>query len=96
MAENGLSERVDRIEQKLDKHFLEAREHFVEERKYIEFACERLDKRMSEGFTRLDQRVDGLRAGLARLEVKLDQLSETRSRPTSATPRRARPSKRRR
>ena len=96
MAENGLSERVDRIEQKLDKQFLEVREHFVEQRKYIEFAYDKLDKRMTAGFSRLDQRVDSLSDALARVELKLDQLGDTRSRPTAATPRRARPSKRRR
>ena len=56
MAENGLSERVERIENKLDalsesvdqrfkevdKQFLEVREHFVEQRKYIEFAYDKL------------------------------------------------------
>ena len=67
MAENGLSERVERIEQKLDKQFTEVKEHFVEQRKYIEFAYDKLDKRidglderMDEGFARLDQRIDRL------------------------------------
>ena len=60
MAENGLSERVDRIEQKLDKQFIEVQEHFVEQRQYIEFAYDQLDKRMTAGFSRLDQRVDDL------------------------------------
>ena len=36
MAENGLSERVDRIEQKLDKQFSEVLEHFVEHSECIE------------------------------------------------------------
>ena len=67
MAESGLSERVERIDQKLDKQFTEVQEHFVEQRKYIEFACDKLDKRidgldkrMNEGFARLGQRIDGL------------------------------------
>ena len=114
MAENGLFERVDRIEQKLDQQFIEVQEHFVEQRKYIAFAYERLgkridglDKRMTEGFARLDQRIDGLDQriegldqrmtdGFSRLERKFDQFIDTPSRPTSATRRRARPSKRRR
>ena len=111
MAENGLSERVDRIEQKLDKQFSEVLEHFVEQRHYIEFAYDKLGKRMTAGFSRLDQRVDDvdkrlaagfplldqcLTEGFSRLERKFDQVIDTQSRPTSTTSRRARPSKRRR
>jgi chromosome segregation ATPase len=146
MAEIGVSERVERIESKLDvlsesvdqrfkevdKQFLEVREHFVEQRKYVEFAYDKLDNRMAAGFSRLDQRVDDLdnrmaagfsrldqrvddldkrfsrldqrvddldkrmTEGFSRLERKLDQVIDSRSRSTSATPRRARPSKRRR
>jgi len=96
MAENGLSERVDRIENKLDaltesvdqcfkevdKRFLEVREHVVEQRQYIEFAYDKLDKRMTEGFSRVER--------------KFDQFIDSQSRATSATSRRTRPSKRRR
>ena len=96
MAENGSSERVERIENKLDalsesvdqrfkevdKQFLEVREHFVGQRKYIEFAYDKLDKRMTDGFSRLQR--------------KFDQVIDTPSRATSAARRRARPSKRRR
>jgi flagellar capping protein FliD len=67
MAENGLSERVERIEQKLDKQFTDVQEHFAEQRKYIEFAYDKLDKRidgldtrMNEGLASLDQRIDRL------------------------------------
>jgi flagellar capping protein FliD len=67
MAENGLPERVERIEQKLDKQFTDVQEHFAEQRKYIEFAYEKLDKRidgldtrMNEGLASLDQRIDRL------------------------------------
>ena len=42
MAENGLSERVDRIEQKLDKQFSKVQEHFVEQRQCIELAYDQL------------------------------------------------------
>ena len=42
MAENGLSERVDRIEQKLDKQFSEVWEHFVEQGQYSELAYDKL------------------------------------------------------
>lgn len=100
MAENGLSERIERIENTLDTQFLEVRDHFVEQRQYTELAYDRLRKQMTEGFTRLDGRVDGLdermTEGFTRLERKIDQLLGTRSRATTATQRRARPSKRRR
>ena len=100
MAENGSSERVERIEQKLDKQFTEVQEHFVEQRKSIEFAYDKLDKRMTDGFARLDQRIEGLDRrmtdGFSSLEQKFDQVIDTPSRATSAARRRARPSKRRR
>jgi hypothetical protein len=114
MAENGSSERVERIENKLDllsesvdqrckevdKQFLEVREHFVGQRKYIEFAYDKLDKRMTDGFARLDQRIEGLDRrmtdGFSSLERKFDQVIDTPSRATSAARRRARPSKRHR
>ena len=111
MAENGLSERVDRIEQKLEKQFSEVQEHFVEQRQYIEFAYDQLGKRMTAGFSRLDRRVVDLDKrmaagfflldqrmtdGFSHLERKFDQVIDTQSRPTSTTGRRARPSKRRR
>ena len=111
MAENGLSERVDRIEQKLDKQFSKVQEHFVEQRQYIEFAYDQLGKRMTAGFSRLDRRVDDLdkrmaagfflldqrmTEGFSRLERKFDQVIDTQSRPTCTASRRARPSKRRR
>jgi len=103
MAENGLPERVERVENKLDalaesvdkrfdrvdrrfadidQQFLEVREHFVEQRQYIDFAYDKLDKRMTEGFSRLER--------------KFDQFIDARSRPASVPQRRARPSKRRR
>ena len=78
MAENGLSEQVERIEQKLDKQFTEVQEHFVEQRKYIEFAYDKMDQRVTAGFSRLDQRVDDLdkrmTEGFARLDQRIDGL----------------------
>jgi hypothetical protein len=141
MPANGMSERVDRIEQKLDalsgtvttlsatvdalsasvdarfeqvdkrfedidKRFDEVRDHFVEQREYIEFASDRLDRLMSDGFTALERRIadseryyeQRLTEGLSRLEHKLDQFIDSQSRPTSraTTSRRPRPPKRRR
>jgi hypothetical protein len=101
MAENGLSERVERIDNKLDalsdsvdqrfrevdKQFLEVRVHFVEQRRCIKFAYDdELDKRMTAGSSRLHQRVDD----------PDKRMTEGRSRPASAARRPTRPSKRRR
>jgi hypothetical protein len=72
MPENGLPERVDRIERKPKARSVEAPSgqrtgqflsllaDIVEQREYIEFAYHRLDQRMSEGFGRLDQRMTRL------------------------------------
>jgi hypothetical protein len=94
MPENALSERVTRIEQKLDvlsdsvdarfeqvdKRFVEVQEHFVEQREYTEFAYDRLDRRMTQGFSRLER--------------KIDQLIDALPRPTAAARRRSRRPKR--
>ena len=124
MVENEGLERVVRIEKKfdalsvsvderfnnVDKRFDEVRDHFVEQREYIEFAYDRLDRRISEGLARVEQRTaDGFATadqriselkrevteGLSRVERKLDQFIESQSR-SKVTTRRARPSKRRR
>ena len=71
MVENEGLERVVRIEKKfdalsvsvgerfnnVDERFDEVRDHFVEQREYIEFAYDRLDRRISEGLARLEQRM---------------------------------------
>lgn len=64
MAENEGLERVVRIEKKVDalsvsvdERFNEVRDHFVEQREYSEFAYNRLDRRISEGLARLEQRM---------------------------------------
>jgi flagellar capping protein FliD len=78
MAENGLSERVERVEQKLDKQFTDVQEHFAEQRKYIEFAYDNLDKRidgldtrMNEGLASLDQRIDRLDQRIDRMDQRM-------------------------
>ena len=55
MAENGLSERVDRIEQKLDKQFIEVQEHFVEQRKYMSLPTTSWTSASTAGFSRVDR-----------------------------------------
>jgi hypothetical protein len=90
---DALPERVEAIEHKLDalslsvdnrfaeidKRFDEVSERFVEQRQYTEFAFGQLERRMNEGFTRLEK---SLAAGsdLERLERKLDQFIDSQSR----------------
>jgi predicted nucleic acid-binding Zn-ribbon protein len=84
-------EQIDRRFNDVDRQFLEVRDHFVEQRQYIEFACDRLSKRIDNSEQKLTE-------GLSRVERKLDQFIESQSRPRSSgtTSRRLRPSKRRR
>ena len=87
MVENEGLERVVRIEKKLDalsvsvderftdvdKRFDEVGNHFVEQREYIDFAYERLDRRISEGLTRVERRMsEGFAASDQRMSA-LDQ-----------------------
>ena len=84
MAEHEGLERVVRIEKKLDalsisvdERFNEVRDHFVEQREYIEFAYDRLDRRISDGFARLEQRVsEGFAASDQRMD-RFDQRMDT-------------------
>ena len=80
MAEHEGLERVVRIEKKLDalsisvdERFSEVRDHFVEQREYIEFAYDRLDRRISDGFARLEQRVS---EGFAASDQRMDTLDQ--------------------
>jgi hypothetical protein len=84
-------EQIDRRFNDVDRQFLEVRDHFVEQRQYIEFAYDRLSKRIDNSEQKLTE-------GLSRVERKLDQFIESQSRPRSSgtTSRRLRPSKRRR
>jgi hypothetical protein len=82
MTQNGeaLSERVGRIEEKLDsltmsvdKRFDEVSDAFVEQRQYTEFAFDRLRREMTERFDGVDQRFDRMDQRFDRLEQKLDR-----------------------
>jgi hypothetical protein len=78
----AVDRRFAEIREEYRKEFREVQEHFVEQRQYTELAYERLDRRMTEGFSRLER--------------KLDQVIDAQSRPRVTTPPRPRPSKRRR
>jgi hypothetical protein len=69
---NGLGdlpERVQIVEQKLDRLAASVDAGFAEQRAYTDFAFERLDSKIDAGFSRLDQKMDG---GLSRLDQKMD------------------------
>jgi len=73
-------EQVDRRFEQVDRRFDEVSEHFVEQREYIEFAFGTLERRMVDGFDRLE-RMRAIDSGrLERLERKLDQFIDTQSR----------------
>lgn len=83
MAEDfdTLPERVDVIERELDslsasvdERFDEIDEHFVEQRQYTKFACERLWTDMTAGTGRLEDRIGTVERTVGRLDCKLDQL----------------------
>jgi hypothetical protein len=68
--------RVQLIEQKLDALSVSVAAGFqhldaalLEQREYTEFAYEKLDARMDEGFSRVDRKMD---AGFSRLDQKMD------------------------
>lgn len=56
-------ERFERVDRRLDEAFEEITHQFVEQRNYVEF-----------GYERLDKAVQALHAGIARLERKLDRI----------------------
>ena len=53
-------EQVDQRFEQIDRRFDAVDEHFAEQRRYVEFAYERLDARMTAGFSRLDRKLDRL------------------------------------
>jgi hypothetical protein len=62
---DALPARVEAIEHKLDalalsvdRRFDEVTQAFVEQRQYTEFAFGQLERRMNEGFTRLERKLD--------------------------------------
>ena len=78
-----VDQRFEKLEGNLEQRFRDVQEHFVEQRKYVEFAYERLDRRMTDGFSRL--------------ETKINLIIRAQARPkTAPTRRRSRPAKRRR
>ena len=66
----SVEQKLDALSAPVDKRFDTVDEAFVEQRRYTEFAFDRLQNEMKSGFARMDGRFD-------RLERKLDQFIES-------------------
>jgi DNA anti-recombination protein RmuC len=73
-----VDERFDRLEKRVEDGSRAVDEHFIEQRAYIEFGLERLEKTIDG---RLANVVDGMNTRFDRLERKLDQALDIRSNP---------------
>ena len=76
---DALSLSVDKRFAEIDQRFDEVSEHFVEQRQYTEFAFGQLERRMNDGFTRLEKLRGVDSARLKRVERKLDQFLDSQS-----------------
>ena len=104
-----LPERVETIERKLDalavsvdRRFDEVSEAIAEQRRYTEFACGRLEEKMTVGFAQITVGLETMTANVTRLgemvalntsriegiDHKLDRLIAAQGPPRSRTPRR--------
>ena len=70
---DDLSDRVDRIETKMDAGFVHIDQRFKETDQKMEAGFARLDKKMDEGFARMDTKFD---EALARMDTKFDAFNE--------------------
>ena len=86
---DALSTSVDKRFEQINRRFDHVDEHFAEQRRYIEFAYERLDQRMTVGFDRLERSMLATNGHLERMERKLNELAGH----SAAAPRRRKPKK---
>jgi predicted nuclease with TOPRIM domain len=71
--------RFDAVDARLDKvdsRFDEVSEHFVEMRDFTTFCFEKLQGEMIQGHERLQAEISGVKAGLGRVERRLDRHEE--------------------
>lgn len=99
---DALSVSVDHRFDQIDRRFELVDEHFAEQRRYTEFAYERLDQRimrlkraMLAGFDRLEAAVLAGTGRFERLEIKVEELVESRRAPTRPRHHRRIPKKKR-
>ena len=67
---DDLSDRVGRIETKMDAGFVHIDQRFKETDQKMEAGFARLDKKMDDGFARFDKKMDD---GFARFDTKMDE-----------------------
>lgn len=94
-GDQNLEGRLGRVEEKLDAltvsvdaRFDAVTEAIVEQRRYTEFAFDRLRSEMLAGFGRIDGRFDRMDSRFNRLERKLDQFIDTQSKTNELVERR--------
>lgn len=68
----ALPKNVDPLLERINKRFDQVDEHFAEQRRYTECACERLEQRMVAGFDRLQGAILATTGRVERMERKLD------------------------
>lgn len=71
---DSLESKVDLLASTVDERFAEVAEAFVEQRRYTDFAFERLDASMTSLDGRMATLETAMHSGFARLDRKLDQL----------------------
>ena len=69
-------EAVDARFDKVDSRFDEVSEHFVEMRDFTTFCFDKLRAEMIQGHGRLEAEIAGVKAGLGRVERRLDRHEE--------------------
>lgn len=100
----AVEQKVDALSTSVDARFDQVDAAIVEQRRYTEFAYDRLDSKMDAGFARIDERfgeidgrfaqIDGRFAQMdgrfARLERKLDQFIDAQTKTNELVERRLR------
>ena len=69
-----VEQKIDALSLSVDRRFDEVREHFVEQREYIEFAFGRLDQKMDVRFAQIDARLAQMDVRFERMDVRLAQM----------------------
>jgi chromosome segregation ATPase len=65
-------DQVDRRFDQVDQRFEQVQAALIEQRRYTEFAYERLDSTMDAGFARIDAKLEAVDATLVTMDVKID------------------------
>ena len=84
----SVDRRFDTLSASVDKRFDDVDVALVEQRKYTEFAFDRLAGEMRDGFKGVDGRLNSIDSRFNRLERKLDQFIDTQSKANGLVERR--------